>query len=234
MSHFETKYGNCPKAPQAFLLKIIAFFGIIKQIKESSSFLSGESEGNLLADSTITKQALAAALKELMAEIPFEKINVAHICEKCNMNRKSFYYHFKDKYDLVNWIFDIEFISVVTQKGYGDRWELFEILADYFYQNRVFYRKALKIKGQNSFSEHFQECLRPVLQVQLEKLTGNDKMEKFMLDLLADICICAFTRWLSEKDCFPPKQFVAIIQTIAENIASLPYNETEKKSSRRR
>lgn len=172
-----------------------------------------------MADSTITKQALAAALKELMTEVPFEKINVAHICEKCNMNRKSFYYHFKDKYDLVNWIFDIEFISVVTQKGYEDRWELFESLADYFYENRAFYRKALKIKGQNSFSEHFQECLRPVLQVQLVKLTGNDKTEKFMLDLLADICICAFERWLSEKDCISPKQFVSTLKIIAENIS---------------
>lgn len=53
-----------------------------------------------MADSNITKHALATALRELMTELPFEKINVAHICERCGMNRKSFYYHFKDKYDL--------------------------------------------------------------------------------------------------------------------------------------
>ena len=62
-----------------------------------------------MADSNITKRALAAALKELMEQKPFSKINVAEICEKCGMNRKSFYYHFKDKYDLVNWIFDMDF-----------------------------------------------------------------------------------------------------------------------------
>lgn len=54
-----------------------------------------------MADSNITKRALATSLKELMVEQPFDKINVAQICERCNMNRKSFYYHFKDKYDLV-------------------------------------------------------------------------------------------------------------------------------------
>ena len=27
------------------------------------------------------------------------------------MNRKSFYYHFRDKYDLVNWIFYVDFIE---------------------------------------------------------------------------------------------------------------------------
>ena len=58
-----------------------------------------------MADSNITKRALAQALQELMEEVPFDKINVTQICEKCGINRKSFYYHFKDKYDLANWIF---------------------------------------------------------------------------------------------------------------------------------
>ena len=69
-----------------------------------------------MADSNITKRALATSLKELMAEQPFGKINVAQICERCNMNRKSFYYHFKDKYDLVNWIFDTEFIELLKHE----------------------------------------------------------------------------------------------------------------------
>lgn len=48
-----------------------------------------------------------------MMELSFEKINVAQIYERCNMNRKSFYCHFKDKYDLVNRIFDTEFIALL-------------------------------------------------------------------------------------------------------------------------
>ena len=69
-----------------------------------------------MADSNITKKALATALKDLMSEMSFEKITISDICEKCDMNRKSFYYHFKDKYDLVNWIFDTEFMAVVLKK----------------------------------------------------------------------------------------------------------------------
>ena len=53
-----------------------------------------------MADSNITKRALASALKELMNEKPFARISVSDICTRCDMNRKSFYYHFKDKYDL--------------------------------------------------------------------------------------------------------------------------------------
>ena len=68
-----------------------------------------------MADSNITKRALASALRELMQEVPFDKIQVTHICERCDMNRKSFYYHFMDKYDLVNWIFDTEFITLAME-----------------------------------------------------------------------------------------------------------------------
>ena len=68
-----------------------------------------------MADSNITKLALSNALKELLEEQSFEKISVSDICERCGMNRKSFYYHFKDKYDLVNWIFDTEFIVLMQE-----------------------------------------------------------------------------------------------------------------------
>lgn len=172
-----------------------------------------------MADSNLTRRALASASKELMTEIPFEKISISNICEKCNMSRKSFYYHFKDKYDLVNWIFDIEFISVINSSIYTDRWELLESLSNYFYENRFFYRKALKIEGQNSFPNHFRECLRLVLQKRLEDLTPLETTNLFVVNVITDSCICAFERWLGEKNCMPPEQFVSIIKSMLESIA---------------
>lgn len=99
------------------------------------------------------KRALATSLKELMLEQPFDKINVAQICARCNMNRKSFYYHFKDKYDLVNWIFDTEFIALMKDENlaanypnYKERWVFIEKICGYFYENHAFYRKSAQIK----------------------------------------------------------------------------------------
>ena len=74
-----------------------------------------------MADSNITKSALASALKELMETTPFAKITVSDICAKCNMNRKSFYYHFRDKFDLVNWIFDVEYLRSCADWEESDR-----------------------------------------------------------------------------------------------------------------
>ena len=88
------------------------------------------------ADSNLTKRALAAAMKELMEQMPFSKISVSDIAEQCGMNRKSFYYHFKDKYDLVNWIFDMEYLRLTSEQDYTGIWEFLTVLCGFFYENR--------------------------------------------------------------------------------------------------
>ena len=95
-------------------------------------------------------------MKELMAERPMEKIRIGDIVERCNMNRQSFYYHFKDKYDLVNWIFYTEFFADIQRSFDKPGWELIEGMCQFFYDNRVFYTNALQVRGQNSFSEYFR------------------------------------------------------------------------------
>ena len=53
--------------------------------------------------SQVTKRALEASLKKLLLEKPLHKITVSDITEDCGINRMTFYYHFKDIYDLVEW-----------------------------------------------------------------------------------------------------------------------------------
>ena len=54
--------------------------------------------------SQTTKRALEASLKKLLLEKPLNKITINDITEDCGVNRMTFYYHFKDIYDLVDWI----------------------------------------------------------------------------------------------------------------------------------
>ena len=142
--------------------------------------------GDFLADSNITKRALAAALKELMAEMPFSKININDICEKCDMNRKSFYYHFQDKYALLNWIYDTEFIAIARKKTYDSGWQFLYDICTYFYQNKQFYRKALLIKGQNSFSEHFRELMLPVITEYLKGIFSAQELIPSHINFFTD------------------------------------------------
>lgn len=171
-----------------------------------------------MADSTITKQALALALKERMEEKAFDKISVSDICESCNMNRKSFYYHFKDKYDLVNWIFDTEFADA-SRKIYPDFWKLMGNLCDYFCANKEFYFKAMQIQGQNSFSEHFKEYLCTSISGYMESSLEDEERRRFYVLFLTDACVASMERWILPQDGIAPRKFLEFMQSCIMDMA---------------
>lgn len=53
--------------------------------------------------SQITKYALENSLKNLLLQKPLDKITISDITDDCGISRMTFYYHFKDIYDLVEW-----------------------------------------------------------------------------------------------------------------------------------
>ena len=53
--------------------------------------------------SQMTKQALANSLKSLLQKKTLNKITIKDIVDDCGVNRQTFYYHFQDVYDLVDW-----------------------------------------------------------------------------------------------------------------------------------
>lgn len=161
-----------------------------------------------MADSNITKQALAAALKGQMEAKPFSKISVGDICAACGMNRKSFYYHFKDKYDLVNWVFYTEFILPAFGRDRERGWAVLGRLCQYLYENQGFYRKILALEGQNSFGEYFRDIISPAIQEDVERLFGRGEANDFYVDFYLDAFLAAIKRWLLAKSPMPAEVFV--------------------------
>ena len=126
------------------------------------------------------------SLKALLKEQPLCKISIGEICDLCSMSRKSFYYHFKDKEDLVNWIFDTEF--EIASKGEE---RMIDALIRYFYENKGYYKKVLKEEGQNSFSEHLYSfccCLMEnALKKELEMAELTKRGKSILLDSGTDL-----------------------------------------------
>lgn len=169
-----------------------------------------------MADSYTTKKALAGALKELMQAEQFSKISVGEICKKCSMNRKSFYYHFRDKYDLMTWIFRSEFGEHSAGKEYDNVWEAFEDLCVYLNDNRSFYRKALAVKGQNSLCEYLKErCLPEYIELIISDPDSPCRC-RFCRDFFADAFICSIERWLNEEKDMSPEIFVKLLSACFE------------------
>ena len=70
-----------------------------------------------------TKPALEASLKKLLLHKPIDKITIADLTADCGISRISFYYHFKDIYDLVEWVCVEDGKRALQGKKTYDTWQ---------------------------------------------------------------------------------------------------------------
>ena len=123
-----------------------------------------------------TKLTIAYGLKELLNLTPFEDISIGDIAKYCHMSRNTFYYHFKDKYDIITWIFYTEIKPIIEAIGGKADWSnSFLSLCFYMQENKQFYINALQIRGTNSFAE----CLMDYYEDISEGLLLNTKYTQF-------------------------------------------------------
>lgn len=73
--------------------------------------------------SQTTKRALEASLKHLLLKKPLDKITINDIAEDCGINRMTFYYHFKDIYDLIEWSCVEDAARALEGKKTYDTWQ---------------------------------------------------------------------------------------------------------------
>ena len=73
--------------------------------------------------SQVTKRALEQSLKNLLLKKPLTKITINDIAEDCGINRMTFYYHFKDIYDLVEWSCTEDARKALEEKKTYDTWQ---------------------------------------------------------------------------------------------------------------
>ena len=73
--------------------------------------------------SDTTKRALETSLKNLLLKKPVNKITINDITEDCGISRMTFYYHFKDIYDLVEWSCLEDAGKALREKKTHDTWQ---------------------------------------------------------------------------------------------------------------
>ena len=69
-----------------------------------------------------TKEALASALRQMMTVKPIDKVTVKDIVEICGVNRQTFYYHFDDVDDLLEWVFEQDSDRVFPKEVKANHW----------------------------------------------------------------------------------------------------------------
>lgn len=71
----------------------------------------------------MTKYALEASLKKLLLVKPLDKITINDLTTDCGISRMAFYYHFKDIYDLTEWVCLEDATRALQGKKTYDSWK---------------------------------------------------------------------------------------------------------------
>lgn len=127
-----------------------------------------------------TDALLAESFKELAKKQPIEKITIKEITDKAGVIRPTFYNHFQDKYELLEWIITQELLKPVEpliQNAMIS--EALVLLFTNMEKEKDFYSKAVKLEGQNSFASIAQGCVERLL-LGIVKEHSDGKTPKFV------------------------------------------------------
>lgn len=91
-----------------------------------------------------TKRKIADCVKCLMRHKNISKITIQDIMDETHMSRQSFYYHFKDIYDVLEWIGVNDFQEQFAGNEYGSFEEWVCDLLQVLRKERVFYEKMVR------------------------------------------------------------------------------------------
>lgn len=132
---------------------------------------------------------LAESLKELAAVKPIDKITIKEITDKAGVIRPTFYNHFQDKYELLEWITVNElFAPVDPLLSNGMLKEGVTFILTTMEREKEFYMRAAALEGQNSFNEIYNRCVaKAVLKyIDVERLTTMADYKWLKKELVAD------------------------------------------------
>lgn len=131
-----------------------------------------------MSDSMITKQAIAQGLKQLTKEKSFDKISISDITSICGLNRQTFYYHFEDKFELINWIYYNDIFNDLIQDITLDNWHKhFQALLETMKKEAWFYKNTIKCQ-QEYFEEYLFNITKELFMAAIEELDSDNKLEE--------------------------------------------------------
>jgi len=114
--------------------------------------------------SNTTKRALEASLKNLLRKKPLDKITVCDIADDCGINRMTFYYHFKDIYDLVEWSCLEDAAKALEGKKTYDSWqEGFLQIFEAVKENKIFIMNVYRSVSREQVEEYLYKVTYDLL-----------------------------------------------------------------------
>lgn len=153
-----------------------------------------------------TKRALAGALKKAMKKKTLSKITITELITACNVNRKTFYYHFQDIYALLKWMLDEDAIEVVRQFDMiANTEEAFRFIMNYVEENKHIINCAYDSMGYENLKCFFFTDLRGIIRNTIEhgeqnlNISVDASFKDFLANFFTEAAAGMIIDWIKNR-----------------------------------
>lgn len=163
--------------------------------------------------SQVTKRALEQSLKNLLLKKPLTKITINDIAEDCGINRMTFYYHFKDIYDLVEWSCMEDARKALEENKTYDTWQhgFLQIFAAVL-ENKPFIMNVYRCVHQEQVEKYLKplvdDLLLGVINEEAAGMTVREEDKDFIAQIYSYIFIGLMLDWIKDDMRQDPKPIV--------------------------
>lgn len=163
--------------------------------------------------SQVTKRAIEQSLKNLLLKKPLTKITINDIAEDCGINRMTFYYHFKDIYDLVEWVCLEDAKRALENKKSYDTWQqgllqIFEVVRE----NKPFVMNVYRCVHQEQVEKYLKpqvdHLVLEIINEEIGSMTVREEDQEFIARLYSYVFIGVMLDWIKGDMESDPKQIV--------------------------
>lgn len=171
--------------------------------------------------SQVTKRALEASLKNMLLKKPLDKITINDITDDCGMNRMTFYYHFKDIYDLVEWSCEEDASRALNGKKTYDTWQqgllqIFNAVLD----NKPFimnvYRSVSREQVELYLYKITYKLLIDVVEDQAQGMKVKEVDKKFIANFYKVAFVGLMLDWIKDDMREKPEDIVERLSLLIE------------------
>ena len=161
-----------------------------------------------------TKRALEASLKHLLLQKPLDKITINDIAEDCGISRMTFYYHFKDIYDLVEWSCLEDASRALAGKKTYDTWQQgFLQIFQEVQANKPFivnvYHSVSREQVENYLYKVVYQLLIGVVEEKAAGMSVSEGDKKFIADFYKYAFVGLMLDWIRKDMKEDPARIVA-------------------------
>ena len=169
--------------------------------------------------SQITKNALENSLKKLLLEKPLSKITVKDIAEDCGISRMTFYYHFRDVYELVEWsCYEDASRALEGKKHYSDWKEGFYQIFLAVKENKPFvlnvYHSVSREQIENYLFRLTFDLIKGVVEEESKGMVVRDEDKAFITNVYKYAFVGIVLDWIKGDMLKDPMELISDLEKV--------------------